>query len=414
MFWADGILGPIQFLYLTHESPWPANAGHKLRYDQLVRALCELGDVHLASFEAPDGDTLAEGQTGSPLPASHVSLVPHRVRIRRHPLAFFKAAAHSILSVRPYSEVKFENPQMARTVASLLDHLQPTAILATLPMLQYVANARRHTRVYLDAHNIEHQLWSDAQDLVAAPLRPWMKREAGLLKQREELAWQSVDGVLSLCDADTHWIRQVSVCPVLTVPPALHHLVHQPSPPTHVQEFPFDAVMLGVWTWAPNELALAHLARALEQSESPAGLRLCIGGRGIRRRLRDRLRAAGVEVLGYVQDLDEFYAKAACVLAPYSLAGGVKLKVLEAMGRGVPVVGTEAALRGIRGPQEQGVVIGADASELLHQVARLRQDPARRLSLAQSAMRRVSREHSPSSAHEALGGFFARKPSEAG
>ncbi|WP_150116568.1 glycosyltransferase family 4 protein [Williamsia herbipolensis] len=54
----------------------------------------------------------------------------------------------------------------------------------------------------------------------------------------------------------------------------------------------------------------------------------------------------GVECLGPVGDVDEFYAKVDVTLAPVHLGGGAKVKVIESFSRGVPVIGTPFAFAG--------------------------------------------------------------------
>ncbi len=55
----------------------------------------------------------------------------------------------------------------------------------------------------------------------------------------------------------------------------------------------------------------------------------------------------GIGMLGFVDDLDPLYASAAAVVAPLWVGAGVKFKVVEALVRGVPVVGTAVAFEGI-------------------------------------------------------------------
>ncbi|MFJ4166437.1 glycosyltransferase [Microbacterium sp. NPDC089698] len=94
----------------------------------------------------------------------------------------------------------------------------------------------------------------------------------------------------------------------------------------------------------------------------------------------------GVRMLGFVDDLDTLYASAAAVVAPLWVGAGVKFKVVEALVRGVPVVGTAVAFEGIGDaehiPEAQETAAGfADALvEALRDpaVARRAADPWRR------------------------------------
>ncbi len=54
----------------------------------------------------------------------------------------------------------------------------------------------------------------------------------------------------------------------------------------------------------------------------------------------------GVKIIGRVESVDDFYGQVAATLAPIRLGGGIKVKVLESLSRGTPVVGTDFAFEG--------------------------------------------------------------------
>jgi glycosyltransferase involved in cell wall biosynthesis len=54
----------------------------------------------------------------------------------------------------------------------------------------------------------------------------------------------------------------------------------------------------------------------------------------------------GIEIMGEVADLEQFYCRVDITLAPIRLGGGMKVKVLESLAHGVPVVGTRFAFEG--------------------------------------------------------------------
>lgn len=59
-----------------------------------------------------------------------------------------------------------------------------------------------------------------------------------------------------------------------------------------------------------------------------------------------------IEITGYVENVEEYFGNALCMVAPLSMGAGIKVKVLEAMSAGVPVLTTEIGIEGI--PAENG------------------------------------------------------------
>jgi len=58
-------------------------------------------------------------------------------------------------------------------------------------------------------------------------------------------------------------------------------------------------------------------------------------------------RLAGVELLGFVDDLEPYYAQARVFIAPLRFGSGIKVKVINALCRGLPVVTTSVGAEGL-------------------------------------------------------------------
>lgn len=54
-----------------------------------------------------------------------------------------------------------------------------------------------------------------------------------------------------------------------------------------------------------------------------------------------------IKILGYVEEIKPFFARANVFVAPLVLGGGIKVKVLEAMSAGLPIIGNDIAMEGI-------------------------------------------------------------------
>ena len=81
----------------------------------------------------------------------------------------------------------------------------------------------------------------------------------------------------------------------------------------------------------------------------------------------------GVTVTGGVPDLAPLYARASLALVPLRAGGGTRIKLLEALGQGVPVVATRIGAAGIPVTQTRSGWVAAGRSG-----ARLRTRPSRR------------------------------------
>jgi glycosyltransferase involved in cell wall biosynthesis len=125
---------------------------------------------------------------------------------------------------------------------------------------------------------------------------------------------------------DAHWLP-------MTLPPA---------PPVDVAATPPRIVMLGNRLWRPNANAADTMVRLWPRIAARIpGAELCLVGEPPARSTLDL--PQGVTDLGMVEDVDDILSRSRALTAPVAVGGGVRVKLLEAAARGIPVVcSTEA------------------------------------------------------------------------
>jgi glycosyltransferase involved in cell wall biosynthesis len=103
-----------------------------------------------------------------------------------------------------------------------------------------------------------------------------------------------------------------------------------------------------------------------------------------------------VDLIGDPEVLDTYYNNATAVLIPLSQGGGTRLKVLEAMARGVPVIATNKAVEGLNLVDGETFLRAETDKEFASAFAKILSDQntARRLVLAGTAF--VTQNHGPS------------------
>ena len=134
--------------------------------------------------------------------------------------------------------------------------------------------------------------------------------------------------------------------------------------------------------YAPNVEATRFLLREVWPFVSVPGAKLLIAGSGGTPDLaREVDGTPGARWVGYVPDTGLFLRQAAAFVAPLLAGGGTKLKVLEALAAGRPVVTTSVGAQGIPLEHERNALLADNPEEIARQLSRLLVDPelARRL-----------------------------------
>ncbi|MGZ4408097.1 MAG: glycosyltransferase, partial [Gaiellaceae bacterium] len=162
------------------------------------------------------------------------------------------------------------------------------------------------------------------------------------------------------------------------------------------REDPGCLLFVGDFTHPPNVDAAVHLVRdiwpRLRQRSPQARLELI--GRDPPREVR-ALGGDGVEVRGQVAAVEPYFARAAIVLAPVRIGGGMRVKVLEAMALAKPVITTALGIEGLAVAGTEVPVVLADGADATAEAAAdLLSDADRRRSLGEQARRFVQKDFS--------------------
>jgi glycosyltransferase involved in cell wall biosynthesis len=122
----------------------------------------------------------------------------------------------------------------------------------------------------------------------------------------------------------------------------------------------------------------------------------------------------GVEVTGTVPDVRPFYAEAVAAVVPLRVGGGTRLKILEAMAAGVPVISTELGAEGLDVEPGTHLLVAANGDDWVTSIGRLEDDPAFRSAMAQAARDLARRRYDWEAIGKRLLGTYCRWMETAG
>lgn len=116
----------------------------------------------------------------------------------------------------------------------------------------------------------------------------------------------------------------------------------------------------------------------------------------------------GVHLVGYVPDLDPWYARMAVSVAPLRYGGGMKGKVTEAMARGLPVVTTSFGAQGLGAMARDSLRVADPPEAFAEAVIGLLRDPAAADRQTQVAREAIDALCGPARVNQALDALVIR------
>lgn len=340
----------------------------------LVASLARTHDVLVAALVRPgESDRLSDVEALG----AEVAPIPFRDQqsrgSERGPLVLDRAAAftRSQLTGYPYYVEKYWSSDVARHLDRLVADFQPDAIqIEYLQMSLYA----RHLRLGREARRqTGPRLVLNSHELGSLPRQRRAKRSGNPLvkiaNQLEARAWRKLqvsatdwaDTTLCVTPQDYDLYKAMGGKNLMTVPLGMD----TEALAADWTGGPEDRFLfVGSFNHRPNRLAAELLTDRiwpLVTKHRPTA-KLVLAGRGSREFLAGKGSQAHweseqIEALGFVDDLAPHYRHCTLFVAPLPEGGGIKIKILEAMARGVPIVTTEVGAEGITTDQESALVI---------------------------------------------------------
>ena len=233
-------------------------------------------------------------------------------------------------------------------------------------------------------HDADHlSIDLEARQEPSLPRRAWLNHRATQMRAFVERVGPRFDSVLTLTPFDRQAYEALGVERIQSLDVPLPDLPAQ-LPPLEGESIAF----VGSVDYTPNRDALAYVFPAVLQRYPAARVQVFGGGN------RGSLRSPNVDFLGRIPqgEFARALGTAALGIAPVRLGTGVKVKVLDMMWHGLPVVCTSLASRGT--PAEHGAALIADTpATFAEAVCELLGSRARRLELQGAAQKLLFERH---------------------
>jgi glycosyltransferase involved in cell wall biosynthesis len=303
----------------------------------------------------------------------------------RHPgerLARHGRTLLSPLSGRPKWAFYCAVPPLARAVRETIRDRRPDVVQMEYAVMgQYAGLAQGVPRVldhYEPGAAAARDLWRISQGVarVAAGLdrRAWERFEHEVVRR--------MSAVVTLTERDREALRRlIPEARTVTIPLGME-LPARASDPAGAD--PPSLLFVGSFRHPPNVEAAERLVRSIfpEVRRQVPEATLVLVGEDPPEALR-REAGPGVTVTGRVASVEPYLDRAAVVMAPLELGGGMRVKVLEALAAGKALVASPRAVEGMSGLLEgEAVALAADDPAAAAAAVALLLDPARRIALA--------------------------------
>jgi len=380
----------MKILVLSTWFPYPLSQGSKIRAYYLIKSLAQKHDVALVSFE----DTPLE-----PGWVDHMKQICQKVEVvHRNPFAHPRwKSIFGWLSLQPRVVLTSYSGEMAACVQRLVADWAPQCVVAlTFVAAPYALQARRVPKKIVDIDNLMSPMLRQDYQRAGHPLERF-RRWFAYRKFRRYEAWLYRQFNLGLVVSERDRLAAMELVglqasQVAIVPNGVDTSYHQALA---VQPKPNTLVFNGALTYSANYDAMDYFLREifpLIRAQVPAA-HLTITGSTTGVPISALSINGHVTFSGYLADIRPTISNSWVCVVPLRIGGGTRLKILEAMALGTPVVSTAKGAEGLEIEDGKHLLIGNTPSEFAAQTVRLLREPALRTLLGAQAAQLVKERY---------------------
>lgn len=268
-----------------------------------------------------------------------------------------------VFSKQPYIAERFNIQAYKVALSELLHQESFDVIQLEGPYLgHYVDLIRKSSKSILSlrTHNVEHLIWKKKALHESSFLKRWyLKNMASRLERFEMKAVFQTDCLVPISPTDEAYFNNRGYTrPVQTIPTGLSIDAYPQTPiPTEPTLF-----FIGALDWLPNQEGLEwFMDKVFDRvTEKVPELSFHVAGRNAPLRFETKLRHPKIVYHGEVNDACGFMQRYRVMVVPLLTGSGIRIKILEGMALGRPVVTTQTGIEGIPVENMESVKVSDD------------------------------------------------------
>jgi len=259
---------------------------------------------------------------------------------------------------------RFYSPQTLQSIIQLIQNKNiDIVIFESIYSAVYLneINKMAGVKTFLRAHNIEHHIWSKYSIEKSGLKKTIFEAENKRLKTLEDELLFNTTGNIFISNNDGEYYKnKTNKNNFIVLPTQLstHPAIAKPTP-NKLRLF-----HIGAMDWLPNVEGVEHFIQQIFPSilQKYPLVELHLAGKSMPAYFH-KYASNNIFIHGEVDDATTFINQFDVLVVPILTGSGIRIKILEAMALGKPVITTQAGIEGIPATNQQQVIIVNNTNE---------------------------------------------------
>ena len=360
----------MKILQVTNKVPYPVKDGGAIACMNLARGFSLLG--HQVTILAMN--TVKHHITFGEIPESVKELAEFKLVNVPARISPVSALLNLFFSKKPYNATRFISKTFAEELKKILQENKYDIIqLEGLYVCPYIPVIRRNSnaKIIYRAHNIEHEIWGRTAIMAHGFEKWYLKNLSKRIRKFETQIINSYDLLVPITSRDGNILNKLGN-----------------TKPTHVSQTGIDSSVLipnsknlnhptlfhiGSLEWSPNQEGLIWFFENCWDAirEKYPDLKFYVAGRNAPPWFQKMLNLPNVVFKGEVADAYEFMNSKSIMVVPLFSGSGMRIKIIEGMALGKPIVTTPVGTEGISTTSGENIIVIANTEGFVQSISDL-------------------------------------------
>jgi len=382
----------MKILFVCNKSPWPAKEGGPIAMNALISGLLDAG--HSVKILAVNSDKYSVDIDNIPAPYKQKTVIEFvNLQLKINPWhAFLNYFSKKSLHVQRFITTEFKS-KITRILKEEDFDIVQFETLYVSPYIELIRSISS-AKIVLRAHNVEHLIWERITNKTKNPIKKrYLRHITDTLRNYELESMNSFDGVAAITKIDAELFLKLGCkVPIGVFPFGIDTEIFSKIGTIKPNSKTF--FHLGSMDWLPNIEGIKWFIKEIWSSviEKHPDAKFLLAGRNMPESILN-LKVKGIEVVGEVPDAYKFMLSSGVMIVPLLSGSGIRIKIIEGMACGVPIISTSIGAEGIEITSGKDIFIADSKNDFLESISECINNKQLTKSVGEKAKQTIFKNH---------------------